>query len=87
MLSKTDSIGVNDGLYTYYKIINDFWEFVQNARLNYVTSVPGRTLSLNDMITHSQYGDDLLISHFWGYAYEEQGDDLLYIRKYPINDG
>ena len=89
LLSKTDSIGVNEGLYTYYyppEIANNFWDFVQNARLNHVTTVSGRTLSLNDVITLSQYGDDLLLSHFMGYAYEEQGDSLLYTRKYPIND-
>ena len=89
LLSKTDSIGVNEGLYTYYyppEIANNFWDFVQNARLNHVTSVSGRTLSLNDVITLSHYGDDLLLSHFMGYAYEEQGDPLLYTRKYPIND-
>lgn len=88
LISQTEHIGYNEGIYTYYfppEIANDFWGFIIDARLNEVTSVPGKTLSVNDVIILSQKGADLTLADLEGYAYEETGDALLYTRTYPIN--
>ena len=89
LISKTDEVGINEGIYTYYyppELANNFWDFVNTAKLNEVTYVPGKTMSLNDVILLSQLGEELTLNHITGFAYEEQGDALLYTRRYPINE-
>lgn len=89
LISKSDEIGINEGIYTYYyppELANHFWDFVDTAKLNEVTYVPGKTMTLNDVILLSEKKEDLLLGHFKGYAYEEKGDPLLFVRTYPIND-
>lgn len=89
LISRTDHIGYNEGIYTYYypaEIANDFWDFVISAKLNEVTAYPGKQMTLNDVIMLSQKGQSLILEDFSGYAYEEKGDSLLAVRTYPIND-
>jgi len=87
-ISKTENFGSNEGIYTYYypsEITNDFWDFVQTAKLNEVRTIPGKTMSLNDVITLSQLGEDLTMEDLTGFAYQEKGDALLCNRTYPID--
>lgn len=89
LISETEQIGINEGLYTYYyppEIANDFWDFVNTANANEVRTYPGKTLTLNDVIILSQKGADLTLDDFAGFGYEEIGDPLLAVRTYPIND-
>ena len=89
LISKTEQIGINEGLYTYYyppEITSDFWDFIMNIKLNEETFVPGKTMSLNDVIMLSQLGTQITMDDFAGFAYKVQGDALLYQRTYPIND-
>ena len=89
LISKTEQIGINEGLYTYYyppEIAGDFWGFIKNIKLNEETFVPGKTMSLNDVIMLSQLGTQITMEDFAGFAYKVQGDALLSQRTYPIND-
>lgn len=89
LISTTEHIGINEGLYTYYyppEIAEDFWEFIKNAKLNEVRTVPGRALSLNDVIILSQKEKHLTLADLDGFAYEETGDSQLAARTYPINE-
>ena len=89
LISKTEQIGINEGLYTYYyppEIAGDFWGFIKNIKLNEETFVPGKTMSLNDVIILSQLGTQITMDDFAGFAYKVQGDALLSQRTYPIND-
>jgi len=89
LISETEQIGINEGLYTYYyppEIANDFWDFVITADLNEVRTYPGETLTLNEVISLSQKGNDLTLNDFMRYGYEEKGDSQLAVRTYPIND-
>ena len=89
LISETEQIGINEGLYTYYyppEIANDFWDFVNTANLNEVRTYPGEILTLNEVISLSQKGKDLTLKDFMRYGYEEKGDFQLAARTYPIND-
>ena len=65
-------------VYAEFTIQSDSGNHIQNE----VTMVPGRALSLNEVILLSQQGRDLTFDDFLGYAYEEQSNT----RTYPINE-
>lgn len=87
-ITREENIGYNEGLYTYYyppEIAQDFWKFLTEKPQEDITEVPGKTLSINDVIILSQKGEQLTAADFDGFAYLERGGPLLYNREYAIN--
>jgi len=87
-ITREENIGYNEGLYTYYyppEIARDFWKFLTEKPQEDITEVPGKTLSINDVIILSQKGEQLTAADFDGFAYLERGGPLLYNREYAIN--
>ena len=89
ILSRAIDFSDPAGTYSYYyppELAHDFWRFHAEKVYVEVTKMEGKTMSINDVITLSQKGDDLMLADFKGFAYEEKGSSMLYNREYPIND-
>lgn len=89
ILSRAIDFSDPAGIYSYYyppELAHDFWRFHAEKVYEEVTKVEGKTMSINDVITLSEKGDDLMLADFKGFAYEEKGSSMLYNREYPIND-
>lgn len=89
MLNRSTDFTNSAGIYTYYypaEIAHDFWRFLTQKSEEVVTVVSGKNMSINDVIALSPKGEDLTVSDFDGFAYEEKGSYLLYSREFPIND-
>ena len=87
IISQTENIGINEGLFTYYyrpELTNDFWRFL-NTEFSDTVVEEGKTLSLNDVILLSQKGEELTLADLEGFACTREGSSLLYHREYPIN--